>query len=113
MPIDYQPRIWGSWIKLLEADDYWIKILEVAPGCALSDQRHTSRCELWVILEGIATVRSNTTNLGRYYKGETVRIPEQTWHQLCNESNKILRVVEIAHKTGTRALSELDIERKP
>jgi mannose-6-phosphate isomerase-like protein (cupin superfamily) len=78
----------------------------------LSMQRHSYRAEHWFVSQGTATVytRQNDVNilLGIYKEHELLSIPLNGWHQLRNEGNEVLKIIEIQY--GTQCIEE-DIER--
>lgn len=92
-----------------------VKELTVEPGKRLSMQRHQHRSEHWFVAEGTATVMTideNTIDIGTkgvYNKHEYVHIPRTEWHQLCNDTNEPLKMIEIQY--GETCVEE-DIERK-
>jgi len=109
-------RAWGYYRVLHEVgNEVKVKELTVDPGKRLSMQRHRDRAEHWFIAEGTAavyTVNPSTTDmefLGSYDKHKSVHICKTEWHQLANETDKPLRVVEIQY--GTNCVEE-DIERR-
>ena len=108
-------RPWGHY-KVLHNDSGVVKVKElvVEPGKALSMQRHNDRAEHWFISSGKATVHTinNNTDLelrGVYKMFDNLHIPRNEWHQLSNQSNEPLRIVEIQYG---ESCSEDDIERK-
>jgi mannose-1-phosphate guanylyltransferase/mannose-1-phosphate guanylyltransferase/mannose-6-phosphate isomerase len=77
-------------------------------------QRHQHRAEHWHVSEGTATVYSiNKKNeqelLGTFNSHKHVHIDCNTWHQLCNETDFLLKIIEIQY--GDNCVEE-DIERK-
>ena len=109
-------RTWGYYRVIHEYDKHTkVKELAVPPGSKLSMQRHQERSEHWFIAEGTATVytiNKSTTDIdihGTYNKHQSLHIPQGMWHQLANESNTELKLVEIQY--GTNCI-EKDIERK-
>lgn len=109
------PRAWGYY-RVLHEQDQQVKVKEltVEPGQRLSMQRHTNRAEHWFVSEGRATVYSldRSTDmdlLGTYEKFDHIHICQEQWHQLCNETDQPLKVVEIQY--GPRCVEE-DIERR-
>lgn len=107
-------RAWGYY-RVLHEDSPTLKVKEltVEPGETLSMQRHHKRNELWFIDTGTATVY--TMMGGERIKSATLHehqhytIRQDCWHQLVNETDEPLRVVEIQY--GTECIEE-DIERK-
>lgn len=107
-------RQWGYYRVLHEPNaGVKLKELTVDPGKNLSMQRHEHRNELWFVSDGIATVYTvnSSTDLelrGRYCAQETLFIPKTEWHQLVNETDLPLKIIEIQY--GSRC-DEFDIER--
>ena len=108
-------RVWGYYRVLHEQDkEVKLKELTVDPGKCLSMQRHKDRAELWFVAEGTASVyslnRSTDVELkGTYEKFESLHISKTEWHQLCNEAEVPLKIIEIQY--GDNCI-ENDIERK-
>ena len=120
-------RRWGEWKVLschaqeddpvMTSDVCWqvkTKQLYVKSGGSLSMQRHEERNELWFVAQGVATVytldegRTFKKLLGIYNKFDTLTIPCYLWHQLANEGEEPLVIIEIQY--GTNCIEE-DIER--
>ena len=109
-------RKWGYY-RVLHEDGPGLKVKEltVMPGETLSMQRHENRAELWFVAEGTAsvnTINRLTTDLelrGVYYKDATIAISKTEWHQLFNETEEPLKIIEI--QFGENCVEE-DIERK-
>jgi cytidyltransferase-like protein len=107
-------RPWGYYRKLhQDGPGTHVKELAVMPGQTLSMQRHRSRSELWMVTSGQATVVTAIDDLDNsvknvYNKHEQLAIPVGMWHQLSNETNDIVKIVEIQY--GERCMEE-DIER--
>lgn len=108
-------RAWGYYRVLHEAGaQVKVKELTVEPGQRLSMQRHQHRAEHWFVSEGTATVytinrKSDAELLGEFSTHQHIHIDRDQWHQLCNETDRPLRVVEIQY--GTACMEE-DIERQ-
>ena len=108
-------RAWGYYRVLHSVDKHTkVKELTVEPGQKLSMQRHQDRSEHWFVAEGTATVYSINRStdvelLGVYNKHQHLHVDKTQWHQLCNETDQPLKVVEIQY--GDRCEEE-DIERK-
>lgn len=109
-------RPWGYYRVLHEnGPQVKLKELTVDPGKRLSMQRHKDRGEIWFVAEGIATLynideRSTDCELaGNYNKFQTLFISKNQWHQLSNETDQPLKIIEIQY--GDRCTEE-DIERK-
>ena len=109
-------RAWGYYRVLHEVGaNTKLKELTVMPGQRLSMQRHDQRAEFWFVAEGAATVYTiDDASTDQEIKCELtvhehtfIRINE--WHQLCNETDQPLKLIEIQY--GDRCVEE-DIERK-
>lgn len=109
------PRPWGYYRVLHEhAKQVKVKELTVEPGCRLSMQRHQDRAEHWFVAQGTATVYTINSStdvevLDTIGQFEHIHIQRHGWHQLCNESDQPLKIIEIQY--GDRC-EEQDIERK-
>lgn len=107
-------RAWGYYRVLHESGkEVKVKELTVEPGAKLSMQRHKERSEHWFVDSGVATVytlnsSSDVELYGVYTRHQNLHIPVGTWHQLANEHDEPLKLVEIQH--GTNCVEE-DIER--
>jgi cytidyltransferase-like protein len=110
-------RDWGEW-KVLNNYNNTTKVKElvVLPGQSLSWQKHQHRDELWFIREGTATVHYSSDTEGevvhvnKLNKHQTFTLYKNKWHQLSNDQENILSVIEIQY--GTNCV-ESDILRKP
>ena len=114
-------RTWGRYIVLWKNSDVKIKYIRVNPHSGLSFQKHKHRGELWFIVSGTATI--NTYCLPRTIAEDVKRdklqdhkrtkhqyfyINKDEWHQLINEEDDSLIVIEI--QFGDKC-EEDDIER--
>ena len=95
-------RPWGYWEVLKEEPGRKIKLLTVKPGQSLSKQRHFKRTELWLCIEGNGILKM-------YGDTRFALEPGESWHQLINESEENLFVLEV--QEGEEC-SEEDIERE-
>jgi D-beta-D-heptose 7-phosphate kinase/D-beta-D-heptose 1-phosphate adenosyltransferase len=107
-------RPWGYYRVLHEVPGTKVKELTVMPGQRLSMQRHQDRAEHWHVAEGTATVytinrKSDAELLGEFTQFQHIHIDHHEWHQLCNETDQPLKIVEIQY--GANCVEE-DIERK-
>ena len=107
-------RPWGHY-KILHAVDSTVKVKElvVNPGHRLSMQRHQHRAEHWFVVQGIAMVytlnrKTDAEFMGEFSQHQHIHIDKGEWHQLCNESEQSLHVIEIQY--GDNCIEE-DIER--
>lgn len=105
-------RVWGYYRVLNDDTTTGTKVKElvVNPKQSLSMQRHSMRGEFWFVQEGTATVyTTNTLTYNVYNKHETINISVNEWHQLRNETDSLLKIIEIQYGTSC---TEDDIERK-
>jgi len=108
-------RQWGYY-RVLHEDGPNVKVKEltVNPGKSLSMQRHKHRFEHWFVTEGTAKVNTldaddNTVMKNFVMKNMQTYIGREEWHQLVNEYEIPLKVIEI--QFGEKCIEE-DIERK-
>lgn len=107
-------RAWGYYRVLHEVDGAKVKELTVEPGQRLSMQKHADRAEFWLVTQGTATVytiddRTTDADLtGVFQRHQCLHIPRGEWHQLINQGDQPLKLVEIQY--GERC-EEDDIER--
>jgi cytidyltransferase-like protein len=110
-------RAWGYYRVLHEVGaNVKLKELTVNPKTCLSMQRHAHRAEFWFVAEGEATVYTldpygpeDRDLLASPAKLQSTWIRLNEWHQLCNETDYPLKVIEIQY--GESCVEE-DIERK-
>lgn len=107
-------REWGYYCVLHECGiKTKVKELIIDPGKSLSMQKHFRRSELWFVSEGVASLYTLDYNEvvkeGTYVQFKTIHIPTGRWHQLANETDKPLKIIEIQY--GFECIEE-DIERK-
>jgi len=109
-------RPWGLYRVLHEVGaNTKLKELTVMPKTCLSMQRHDSRAEFWFVAQGNATVYTlDEASTDEEVKcqltvHENTLIAVNEWHQLCNETNQPLKLIEIQY--GSKCIEE-DIERK-
>ncbi len=109
-------RTWGYYRVLHEVGaNTKLKELTVNPKTCLSMQRHEKRAEFWFVAEGEATVYTVDPHSTDYdlmasparHQHTWIKLGE--WHQLCNETNQPLKLIEIQY--GEDCVEE-DIERK-
>jgi cytidyltransferase-like protein len=108
-------RQWGYY-RVLHEDGPSVKLKEltVDPGKSLSMQRHQYRNEHWFVTEGSAIVNTldadgNIVMRNFVMKNMQIYINRNEWHQLVNEKDTPLKVIEI--QFGEKCIEE-DIERK-
>lgn len=108
-------RSWGYYRVIHEYDKHTkVKELAVPPGNKLSMQKHQERSEHWFVAEGTATVytinrSSDYEEFGVFKQHQSLHIPQGMWHQLANEHDVPLKLVEIQY--GANCIEE-DIERR-
>jgi mannose-6-phosphate isomerase-like protein (cupin superfamily) len=109
-------RTWGYYRVLHEVESHTkLKELTVNPKTCLSMQRHDQRAEFWFVAEGEATVytiddRSTDQEVKCAMKvHESCWISPNEWHQLCNETDQPLKLIEIQY--GENCVEE-DIQRR-
>jgi D-beta-D-heptose 7-phosphate kinase/D-beta-D-heptose 1-phosphate adenosyltransferase len=108
-------RQWGYYRILHEPNkNVKLKELTVDSGKSLSMQKHQSRSEFWFVSEGTATVYTLNSStdaemIGMFKEHQHIWIPCDSWHQLCNETDKPLKIIEIQY--GENCVEE-DIERR-
>jgi D-beta-D-heptose 7-phosphate kinase/D-beta-D-heptose 1-phosphate adenosyltransferase len=107
-------RPWGNYRVLYESDKTLkLKELTVDPGRSLSMQKHEFRSEFWFVSQGYATVytldNNNEKLVGTFGEHQSLWIPKEKWHRSSNETDSLLKLIEIQY--GTEC-TELDIIRK-
>jgi hypothetical protein len=109
-------RAWGHYRVLHEVGSHVkLKELTVLPGQKLSMQRHEHRAEFWFVAEGEATVYTVDPHSTEYElmvspaRHQSAWIKLNEWHQLCNETDQLLKLIEIQYGENC---AETDIERK-
>lgn len=106
-------RPWGYYRVLYEYPNSKVKELVVNPGSALSMQRHKFRDEFWFVAEGnpsLYTVDEQGVKqlIANYVMFDHINIITDQWHQLANNTDKPVKIVEIQY--GSKCIEE-DIER--
>ncbi len=87
-------RPWGAWTLLEMGSGYKVKRLEVLPGKRLSLQKHSSRSEHWVVVQGTARV-TNDDRVFLLEMNESTFIPLGAVHRLENPNSTPLLVIEV------------------
>tara|TARA_B100001175_G_scaffold299212_1_gene290416 strand:- start:256 stop:606 length:351 start_codon:yes stop_codon:yes gene_type:complete len=93
-----EERPWGRFFVLQDNPNYKIKRIEVDPGERLSYQYHNKRSEMWIIVEGVATVTLESKVEELSY-GETIFISQGLKHRVENQGAKKLVFIEV--QTGS------------
>lgn len=93
--IDHSERPWGRWIKTDEGEGFWVKKIEVNPGCRLSLQKHFGREETWVVVQGygVVTVQDAVNQISA---GQIAFIEIGDIHRIENTGDKPLIFIEVA-----------------
>jgi cytidyltransferase-like protein len=106
-------RTWGYYRVLHDEPGMKVKELTVNPQQKLSMQKHNKRSEYWIVQEGTGSVNSMTN--GGYAmppkllsKHKQHHVERGDWHQLMNNSDVPLKIVEIQY--GESCVED-DIER--
>jgi cytidyltransferase-like protein len=109
-------RAWGYYRVLHEVGSHVkLKELTVLPGQRLSMQRHEKRAEFWFVAEGEATVytvdpySTDYDLLASPSRHQHTWIQLGEWHQLCNHTDQLLKLIEIQY--GEDCVED-DIQRK-
>ncbi|MCL2297398.1 MAG: mannose-1-phosphate guanylyltransferase/mannose-6-phosphate isomerase [Proteobacteria bacterium] len=101
------PCPWGRYTVLHESANVKVKEIEVAPGEALSLQRHQRRSEHWVVTQGTAKVTRGEESFTIQHN-ESAFIPAGVKHRLENPGEIPLLLIEV--QCGSY-FGEDDIER--
>lgn len=99
-------RPWGWYEALAAGDGYLVKRLRVRAGQRISRQRHSHRCEQWVVVSGHGTIECDD-RLIEATVGATVFIPIGGVHR-ASAGSIDLEIIEVQRGD---LLSEDDIER--
>ena len=98
---------WGHYEVLLDEEYCKVKIICVKPKQRLSYQYHNKRSEVWAIVEGKGEIIiDGKKNILKY--GDCIKIDKKSKHRIYNNSDSILKFIEV--QTGTY-FGEDDIER--
>ena len=101
-------RPWGSYIKFLQEDGYWVKRVEVNAKGRLSLQKHQHRSEKWNVIKGKGLVTLGDKKIS-VEAGSILDIPLGEIHRIENVGEEQLVFIEVA--CGDEQLSEEDIIR--
>ena len=93
--IGFVERPWGSFKQFANNCDSTVSLMTVLPGQRLSLQSHTGRAELWIVIDDGAVVQVGETE-ATYQAGDEIWIPANEKHRLGNNSDKPVRVLEVA-----------------
>lgn len=108
-PDNRTDRNWGHYVVLKDLfPSVKVKELVVEPGAKLSMQKHAHRNELWFVAQGQAVVYTEH-NRKVLNDHDFYHVSRGEWHQLANETDQPLSVVEIQYG---RQCTEDDIVRR-
>lgn len=106
-------RAWGKYRDLDQNGHWKVKELAIGPYKALSDQKHFNRSEHWHIVDGNLQMDlefEDEYKTSKVYKtGESIDIPQNTWHKATNVGSTPCKVIEV---WMGEVLSEEDITRR-
>lgn len=108
-----EERVWGKFADLYTTTGCKVKELVVKPHSGISYQRHFKRSEIWYVRSGEGFVRfapreAHKSETVKLFKDDIFVVSKGMWHQLYNESEQDLIIIEIQYGTET---NEEDIER--
>jgi mannose-1-phosphate guanylyltransferase/mannose-6-phosphate isomerase len=102
---EYHP--WGMTTLLNKEETFIINRVDVEPKARLSLHEHQLRSEHWIVLEGYASV-SIDGQVHHYKQGDAFFIPAKAIHYIANETDELLRLVEVQ---AGKQISPQDIYR--
>lgn len=85
---------WGSFTTVLNEEYTKVKKIVIKPGQSPSYQYHFKREEIWVIVQGNASVKIDDVEY-HYTVGDVVKIPKESKHQPTNVGDNDLIFIEI------------------
>ena len=100
-------RPWGNYTLIAENKNWKVKKIIVNPKESLSLQSHNFRSEHWIVVSGEAKVKL-ASKFFKLKKNQSIYVPVGTKHQLSNDGNEILVLIEV--QSGSY-LGEDDIKR--
>lgn len=108
-----EDRVWGKFFDLYATTGCKVKELVIKPNAGISYQRHFKRSEIWYVRSGEGYVKysldkPNSTTTTKLFKDDIFVVQKEMWHQLYNQSNEDLIIIEIQYGAET---NEEDIER--
>ena len=90
----FEQRPWGSFTILEEGANYKVKNITVLPGRRLSYQKHSRRCEHWIVVQGTGVVTLDDQD--RTLKiGDTVDVEIGMAHRIENPGTEPLIFIEV------------------
>lgn len=88
-------RPWGSFRQYAHNKSCTVSLMEVQPNQRLSLQSHTSRAELWIVIDDGAVVQVGD-EIKTYKAGDEIWIPANEKHRLSCTGTTPVRVLEVA-----------------
>ena len=93
--VGFVERPWGSFKQFANNHDCTVSLMTVLPGQRLSLQSHTSRAELWIVIDDGAVVQVGDSEHA-YKAGDEIWIPANERHRLSCKGDQPVRVLEVA-----------------
>jgi len=91
--IDSDNRPWGRWEEYLNEPGYRVKRIVVNPGKRLSLQKHHSRAEHWVIVNGSGKLTLDDS-VREIASGDAIFIEKGQVHRVENNGEDFLVIIE-------------------
>ncbi len=91
-PKVYRP--WGSYLSVVDAKRWQVKLIQVKPGEKLSLQMHHHRSEHWIVVSGTARVEIDN-KVQILSENQSVYIPLGSKHRLSNPGKIYLSLIEV------------------
>lgn len=91
-----EERPWGNFENILDEAYCKVKKITIKPGQAPSYQYHYKRSEVYVIVQGKASVKLDDS-VREYSVGEIVVVPLMAKHQIKNIGDVDLIFIEVQH----------------
>ena len=88
-------RPWGSFKQFANNEDCTVSLMTVLPGQRLSLQSHTSRAELWIVIDEGAQVQVGE-RIRECKAGDEIWIRANEKHRLSCVGDRRVRVLEVA-----------------
>jgi mannose-6-phosphate isomerase-like protein (cupin superfamily) len=85
---------WGSYEILVDEPFTKVKTIIIKPGEAPSYQYHFKRSEIWVIVQGIASIKIDDITK-TYSVGDVVKIDKKSKHCASNAGKEDLIFIEV------------------
>lgn len=89
---------WGIKETLNKAAGYKVKKITVFAGRELTMHKHLKRSEHWSVVSGVATIFIGETEKD-CHQGESVVVPANTLHQICNHTTEDVVIIEVSVST--------------